>query len=224
MLTDPQRPALLVLAGKAHPADDEGKRMIQAWITLVQQPELRSRVVFLEDYDIELAAELVQGVDLCTNMPRGPWDACGTSGMKILVDGGLNLSVLDGWWEEAYEPGAGWAFGMATPSTKPRATPATRRRSTTSSKTRSCRISYDRDQARLPRRWLARIRCSLARLTPAYSTNRMLSEYIDAPAEFARCRQIELIVTGAAAPHGFGRVRARPKASPVPLRHHRPRR
>jgi len=81
--------------------------MIQAWITLAQQPEMRSRVAFLEDYDIDLAAELAQGVDLW--MPHRAWEACGTSGMKVLVNGGLNLSVLDGWWEEAYELGAGWA-------------------------------------------------------------------------------------------------------------------
>lgn len=141
ILTDPQRLAQLVLAGKAHPADDEGKRMIQAWITLAQQPELRSRLVFLEDYDIDLAAELVQGVDLWTNMPRRPWEACGTSGMKVLVNGGLNLSVLDGWWEEAYDPTAGWAVGDDDALGNARATLVTRRRFTASSKTRWCRIS-----------------------------------------------------------------------------------
>ncbi len=111
LLTDPHCPAQLVLAGKAHPADDEGKRMIQEWIELAQQPELRTRVVFLEDYDIYLAQELVQGVDVWINTPRRPWEACGTSGMKVLVNGGLNLSVLDGWWEEAFERDVGWAVG-----------------------------------------------------------------------------------------------------------------
>jgi glycogen phosphorylase len=179
ILTDPQRPAQLVLAGKAHPADDEGKRMIQAWITLVQQPELRSRVVFLEDYDIELAAELVQGVDLWTNMPRRPWEACGTSGMKVLVNGGLNLSVLDGWWEEAYEPGAGWAVGDGDALDEAARDARDAAALYDILENEVVPDFYDRDQAGLPRRWLARIRHSLARLTPAYSTNRMLSEYID---------------------------------------------
>ena len=85
--------------------------MIQEWIGFAQDPRYRRRVVFLEDYDISLAQELVQGVDVWINTPRRPWEACGTSGMKVLVNGGLNVSTLDGWWEEAYAPGLGWAIG-----------------------------------------------------------------------------------------------------------------
>ena len=110
LLNDPARPVQLVLAGKAHPADQEGKQMIRDWIELAQRPEFRRRVVFLEDYDIALAQELVQGVDVWINTPRRPWEACGTSGMKVLVNGGLNLSERDGWWEEAYAPALGWAI------------------------------------------------------------------------------------------------------------------
>ena len=111
LLNDPARPVQLVLAGKAHPADSEGRNMIRDWIEIAQRPEFRRRVVFLEDYDITLAQELVQGVDVWINTPRRPWEACGTSGMKVLVNGGLNLSERDGWWEEAYAPELGWAIG-----------------------------------------------------------------------------------------------------------------
>jgi glycogen phosphorylase len=95
LLNDPARPVQIVLAGKAHPADQEGKQMIRDWIELAQRPEFRRRVVFLEDYDIALAQELVQGVDVWINTPRRPWEACGTSGMKVLVNGGINLSLGD---------------------------------------------------------------------------------------------------------------------------------
>jgi glycogen phosphorylase len=184
ILTDPQRPVQLVLAGKAHPADDEGKRMIQEWITLAQHPELRSRLVFLEDYDIDLAAELVQGVDVWTNMPRRPWEACGTSGMKVLVNGALNLSVLDGWWEEAYDPDVGWAVGEGAAFGDVGGDVAVARDARDAAALYDILENnvvpefYERDQAGLPRRWLSRIRSSLACLTPDYSTNRMLQEYI----------------------------------------------
>jgi glycogen phosphorylase len=166
----------------AHPADDEGKRMIQEWIALAQDPELRSRLVSLEDYDIELAGELVQGVDVWTNMPRRPWEACGTSGMKVLVNGALNLSVLEGWWEEAYDPDAGWAVGEGAGVGDIDGDSARDARDAAAlydiHENNAVPEFYERDQAGLPRRWLSRIRSSLARLTPAYSTNRMLQEYI----------------------------------------------
>jgi len=111
ILSDPQRPVQLVVAGKAHPADEPGKALVKAWIQFVAQPVLRNRVVFLSDYDMLLAEYLVRGVDLWINTPRRPWEACGTSGMKVLVNGGLNLSELDGWWAEAYSPEVGWAIG-----------------------------------------------------------------------------------------------------------------
>ena len=179
LLTDMHCPAQLVLAGKAHPADDEGKRMIREWIELALQPELRTRVVFLEDYDIYLAQEMVQGVDVWINTPRRPWEACGTSGMKVLVNGGLNLSVLDGWWEEAFERDVGWAVGdddvLDTAARDGRD-------ATTLYDILESEILpkfYARDEAGLPREWIARIRSSLSRLTPTYSSSRMVQEYID---------------------------------------------
>jgi starch phosphorylase len=111
ILTDAERPVQLVVAGKAHPRDEQGKRLVEEFVGLAQVPELRRHVVFLEDYDIALAEHLVQGVDVWVNTPRRPWEACGTSGMKVLVNGGLNLSELDGWWSEAYAPDVGWKLG-----------------------------------------------------------------------------------------------------------------
>ena len=179
LLIDEHRPAQIVVAGKAHPADEDGKRMIQAWIALARHPALRHRVVFLEDYDISLAQELVQGVDLWINMPRPLWEACGTSGMKVLVNGGLNLSVLDGWWDEAYAADVGWTIE-----------PGQRR---DESKQDECDAEqlyavlereivpefYDRDASGLPGAWLARIRRSMADLTPQYSSTRMVREYLE---------------------------------------------
>ncbi|MBC7293466.1 MAG: alpha-glucan family phosphorylase, partial [Thermoleophilia bacterium] len=101
----------LILAGKAHPADAEGKAMIKQWTDFIRRCTVRPHVVFLVDYDMDIAEHLVQGVDVWINTPRRPWEACGTSGMKILANGGLNLSELDGWWAEAYAPEVGWCLG-----------------------------------------------------------------------------------------------------------------
>ena len=178
LLTGIAQPVQLIVAGKAHPADPEGKRLIHEWIEQVHEPELRLRLVFLEDYDLGLAQELVQGVDVWINTPRRPWEACGTSGMKVLVNGGLNLSVLDGWWEEAYDPDVGWAVGDGDDL----ATAERDRRDAEALydllETRIVPEFYARDETGLPREWLARIRRSLSRLTAAYSSNRMLQEYL----------------------------------------------
>ena len=111
LLNNADRPVQIVIAGKAHPADEPGKRMIKQWADFVSNSEVRRRAVFLEDYDMSVAQQLVQGVDVWVNTPRRPWEASGTSGMKVLVNGGLNLSVLDGWWAEAYSSDVGWAIG-----------------------------------------------------------------------------------------------------------------
>jgi glycogen phosphorylase len=111
LLTNPQRPVQLIIAGKAHPADQSGEALIQEWMHFIRRPETRPHAVFLSDYDMLLTEHLVQGVDVWINTPRRPWEASGTSGMKVLVNGGLNLSELDGWWAEAYTPEVGWALG-----------------------------------------------------------------------------------------------------------------
>ena len=110
ILTDPQRPVQLIIAGKAHPADDSGQAMIREWTHFIRRTEAAGHVIFLSDYDMLLTGQLVQGVDVWINTPRRPWEACGTSGMKVLVNGGINLSELDGWWAEAYTPEVGWAL------------------------------------------------------------------------------------------------------------------
>jgi starch phosphorylase len=111
LLSNPQRPVQLMIAGKAHPADKEGQALIKEWIQFIRRPEVRPHAIFLSDYDMQLTERLVQGVDVWLNTPRRPWEACGTSGMKVLVNGGLNLSELDGWWAEAYVSDLGWAIG-----------------------------------------------------------------------------------------------------------------
>ena len=111
LLANPERPVQLIIAGKAHPEDQAGQALIQEWIQFIRQPETRPHIIFLSDYDMLLTEHLVQGVDVWINTPRRPWEASGTSGMKVLVNGGINLSELDGWWAEAYTPEVGWALG-----------------------------------------------------------------------------------------------------------------
>ena len=172
LLASGERPAQLVIAGKAHPADDGGKRMIAEWIRFAQRADVQRRVVFLEDYDITLAEELTQGVDVWINTPRRPWEACGTSGMKVLVNGGLNLSERDGWWAEADAPDVGW--GLSGPSDSDEALLLYE-----TLEQQVLPEFYDRDARGIPRKWLARIRASMSRLAPRFSANRMLQEYLE---------------------------------------------
>src|SRR5690242_3813160 len=111
ILSNAQRPVQLIVAGKAHPQDFDGQAMIKQWNEFIRRHDVRGHAVFLADYDALLAQELVAGVDVWINTPRRPWEACGTSGMKVLANGGLNVSELDGWWAEAYSPEVGWAIG-----------------------------------------------------------------------------------------------------------------
>ncbi len=180
LLNDPQRPVQIVVAGKAHPADRPGKQLVQAWARFVQRPDVRAHAVFLEDYDLGMAQELVQGVDVWLNTPRRPWEASGTSGMKVLVNGGLNLSELDGWWAEAWRPEVGWALGDGREHDHDPAWDA--REAEQLYRLLEEEIVpafYDRDGSGIPRRWIAMVRTSMAELAPRFSTNRMVREYID---------------------------------------------
>lgn len=179
ILTNPDRPAQLVVAGKAHPADTYGKRLIQAWAEFVRQPAVRTRAVFLEDYDIVLAQELSQGVDVWINTPRRPWEACGTSGMKVLVNGGLNISELDGWWAEAYSPEVGWALGDGREHADPAWDAQEAEQLYDLLERQIIPEFYSRNEHGVPRAWVTRMRASLARLAPKFSNNRMLSEYME---------------------------------------------
>jgi len=182
LLLDAKRPVQIVVAGKAHPDDAYGKRLVAAWVAFANRPDVRHRAVYLEDYDMALAEQLVCGVDVWINTPRRPWEACGTSGMKVLVNGGLNLSELDGWWAEAYSPDVGWALGEENDLDEAGALRSRLEHEVVPE-------FYDRDAAGMPRRWIARIRASMAKLTPTFSGNRMLCDYAaiyaDATKDFA---------------------------------------
>ena len=178
LLTDPKRPLQLVIAGKAHPEDMPGQALIKRWNDFIKRPEVRDRVVFLSDYDMQMAQELVQGMDLWINTPRRPWEACGTSGMKVLANGGLNVSELDGWWAEAYVPEVGWAVGDGKEHGEDPAWDAAEvEQLYTLLEQQVVPEFYDRDAQGLPSRWLGRVRESMARLTPEFSASRAIREY-----------------------------------------------
>jgi starch phosphorylase len=180
ILCDAKRPVQLILAGKAHPQDLPGQALIEQWHSFLQRSEVRGRVVFLSDYDMLLAQELVQGIDLWINTPRRPWEACGTSGMKVLVNGGLNLSELDGWWAEAYSPEVGWAIGDGKEHGDDPAWDAVEAESLYALLEREVVPEfYERDEKGMPAKWLGRIRESMARLTPEFSASRAIREYTE---------------------------------------------
>jgi glycogen phosphorylase len=180
LLTDPQRPVQLILAGKAHPADQAGQALIQEWIQFIRRPEARPHVIFLSDYDMHVTERLVQGVDVWLNTPRRPWEASGTSGMKVLVNGGLNLSELDGWWAEAYTPEVGWALGDGQEHGDDPAWDAIEAEALYDRLEREVIPEfYNRDTNGIPTAWVARMRESMARLTPRFSANRTVREYTE---------------------------------------------
>jgi len=180
ILTDPQRPVQLIIAGKAHPADQAGQALIREWTRFIRRPEARKHVVFLSDYDMLLTGQLVQGVDVWINTPRRPWEACGTSGMKVLVNGGINLSELDGWWAEAYAPEVGWALGDGKEHGDDPAWDAADAEALYTLLEREVIPEfYSRDKNGIPTAWVARMRESMARLTPRFSANRTVREYTE---------------------------------------------
>lgn len=180
ILTDSERPVQLVIAGKAHPADEPGKALIRGWIDFIRRPEARHSVVFLSDYDMLLTEHLVQGVDVWINTPRRPWEACGTSGMKVLVNGGINISELDGWWAEAYTPEVGWALGDGQEHGDDPAWDAAEANTLYELLEREVIPEfYARNATGIPEAWVRRMRESMAQLTPRFSANRALREYTE---------------------------------------------
>ncbi len=180
ILTNKEKPVQLVIAGKAHPQDGPGQEMIQRWIEFIRRGPARSHVVFLSDYDMRMAEHLVQGVDLWLNTPRRPWEACGTSGMKVLANGGLNLSELDGWWAEAYTSDVGWALGDGLEHGDDPAWDAQEAEQLYSLlENEVIPEFYTRDDAGIPKDWIARVRESMARLTPMFSATRCVLEYAE---------------------------------------------
>jgi starch phosphorylase len=180
ILNSRDRPVQLVIAGKAHPADTLGQQMITEWIRFIGRHEARGSVIFMPDYDLVLAARLVQGVDLWLNTPRRPWEASGTSGMKVLVNGGLNLSELDGWWAEAYEPEVGWALGDGREhGDDPTWDAAEAEELYRLLEEEVVPAFYTRDARGIPTAWVAKMRASMGRLTLRFSANRVVREYTE---------------------------------------------
>ncbi|MGA1997744.1 MAG: alpha-glucan family phosphorylase [Bryobacteraceae bacterium] len=180
LLTNSQRPVQLIIAGKAHPADQAGKALIREWIHFIRRPEAQPHAIFLGDYDMLLSEQLVQGVDVWINTPRRPWEASGTSGMKVLVNGGLNLSELDGWWAEAYTPEVGWALGDGREHGDDPAWDAAEAEALYDLLEREVIPEfYARDGQGIPTAWVARMRNSMASLTPRFSADRVVREYTE---------------------------------------------
>jgi starch phosphorylase len=180
LLSNRERPVQLVLAGQAHPADQPGQNLIEEWIRFTRRPEVQGRVIFLPDYDLLTAEHLVQGVDLWINTPRRPWEASGTSGMKVLVNGGLNLSEMDGWWAEAYGPEVGWALGDGGEHDADPAWDAAEAEALYELLEREVVPAfYTRGARGIPTGWIAKMRASMARLTPRFSANRVVREYTE---------------------------------------------
>jgi starch phosphorylase len=180
LLSDPKRPVQLILAGKAHPADQAGQAMIREWIQFIRRPEVQPHVIFLSDYDMLLTEHLVQGVDVWINTPRRPWEACGTSGMKVLANGGLNLSELDGWWAEAYTPEVGWALGDGQEHGDDPAWDAAEATALYDLlESQVIPEFYNRSKQNIPTAWVKRMRASMASLTAQFSANRAVREYTE---------------------------------------------
>ena len=181
ILTDEQRPVQLIIAGKAHPQDTQAKELIRRIVHYARQPEVRNRVVFLEDYDINVARYMVQGVDCWLNTPRRPMEASGTSGMKAAANGALNISVLDGWWCEAARPGEnGWSIGRGESYDDPN------EQDTVESEAlydivekEAVPMFYERGRDGVPRRWVARMKDSIRTICPVFNTHRMVREYAE---------------------------------------------
>ena len=182
ILNDPDRPVQLIFAGKAHPHDHLGKELIKEIVKTAELPEFRHAIVFLENYDMALARYLVQGSDVWLNTPRRPKEASGTSGMKVIYNGGLNASILDGWWAEAYDPTVGWAIGSGEEYSQDEWDLQDYIEAQALYNMLEMDIIplfYTRGRDGLPREWIQRIKNSIAKLAPTFNTYRMVREYTE---------------------------------------------
>jgi starch phosphorylase len=178
ILNNPQRPVQVVYAGKAHPDNEEGKRLIQELFRMMHEPPLSGRVVFLEDHDMNVGRHLVQGADVWLNTPRRPFEACGTSGQKAVLNGGLNLSVLDGWWAQAYDGQNGFAIGHGAECAD-QAEQDTQDAAALYDALENdvVPLFYDRDDRGIPHGWIARQKHAIRTLAWRYSALRMVKDY-----------------------------------------------
>jgi glycogen phosphorylase len=217
MLLHPERPIQIVIAGKSHPRDDGGKGLIQDLIRFVDHEGARTRMVFVEDYDMAVARALVQGVDVWLNNPRRPLEASGTSGMKVVPNGGLNCSILDGWWDEGYRPGLGWAIGEAEFAGDHEHQDWLDSRSLYHLIEHEIAPRfYHRVDGGVPKAWCEMIKRSIAELAPQFSTARMVTDYAQ-KSYFPAARAFRRMAEGDAAQEAIA-WRARVKAAWPKLR------
>jgi len=181
ILENSEKPVQIIFAGKAHPKDDEGKKLIQQIVNMARQDRFRRKIVFVQEYDMSVARYLVQGVDLWLNTPRRPMEASGTSGMKAAANGVLNLSILDGWWDEAYRPTLGWAIGRGEDYDDPRYQDQIEAENIYNLLEKEIvPLFYDRGVDGLPRKWIGLMKESISHLCYFFNTNRMVQEYTEA--------------------------------------------
>jgi starch phosphorylase len=174
------RPVQLIFSGKAHPADDYGKELIRNIVQHMKEEPFRNRIVFIEDYDINIARYMVQGADVWLNNPRRPLEACGTSGMKAAANGTLNVSVLDGWWDEGFLGDNGWAIGSGEEYDNPVYQDDIESRALYDILEESVRpLFYDRVEDDIPREWVRMMKRSIRTICPEFNSHRMVSDYIE---------------------------------------------
>jgi starch phosphorylase len=180
LVNDPKRPIQFVFAGKAHPRDNEGKRFMQSIVEISRHPRLAGKVVFVENYDMNVARHLVAGADIWLNTPRRPLEASGTSGQKIVIHGGLNFSIMDGWWREAYDGANGWSIGDdrsdADLEIQDDADFANLLQTLVG---QVIPEFYERNDHGIPEAWIKRMRNAMRTLIPTYNTDRMVAEYYE---------------------------------------------
>ena len=178
ILTNSDRPVQFIIAGKSHPHDEEGKKLIQEIVDYSKEKNFRKRIVFLENYDMNVARYMVEGCDVWLNNPRRPLEASGTSGMKIIANGGLNFSVLDGWWDEGYNRNVGWKIGSGEEYTDLDYQDEVESRMLYQTLENDIiPLFYERGNESLPREWIKKMKSSMSQLAPVYNTNRMVQEY-----------------------------------------------
>jgi starch phosphorylase len=189
LLTSTERPVQMVFAGKAHPADDIGKEMIRQLISFARNPEIRHRMAFVEDYDMVVARRMYQGCDVWVNTPRRPLEACGTSGMKAAINGSLNCSILDGWWDEMFDGENGWAISSAETYEDLAKRDEVEAESLFDLLERQIvPLFYERYGGPVPRRWVRKVKASLRSLGPQVSASRMVRDYVEQMYEPAAVR------------------------------------
>jgi len=180
ILTDPERPVQLIFAGKAHPHDDAGKEFIKEIVHFARDERVRDHIVFLENYNLAVGRYLVQGIDVWLNTPMRPMEASGTSGMKVAANGGLNLSILDGWWDEGYSPEVGWAIGAGEEYKDAKYQDDVESNALYDLLEQEIvPLFYERGRDGLPRRWIEKMKGSISTLAPLFNTDRMMREYND---------------------------------------------